>query len=233
MGIGTRLIDMAEAALFTEAEVTGVESIADDFVRIGLAAEQFRESRWVAGTKVQIRPTGTGRGLRTYTPLNWDAEEGRTELLAYVHGPGPASGWFRHVQTGAQVKLMGPRRSIDPPAAGDRIVFVGDETSLALACAFTTTGAQLTCLFEAARPEPFAATVNTAAPTLTADVCGKTELLDRLRHIVTAETGPYRLVVTGDAATVHTVRRDVRTWTALPSKISGKAYWAAGRTGLD
>ena len=233
MGIGTRLIDMAEAALFTEAEVTGVERIGDDFVRVGVAAEQFRASRWVAGSKVQIRPTGTGRGLRTYTPLSWDAEEGRTELLAYVHGPGPASGWFRHVRASAMVKLMGPRRSIDPPAAGDRIVFVGDETSLALACAFATIGAQLVCLFEAARPGPFAAMVNTAAPTVTADVCGKTELLDRLHQIATAETGSYRLVVTGDAETVHTVRRDVRTWTAPPSKVSGKAYWAAGRTGLD
>lgn len=45
--------------------------------------------------------------------------------------------------------------------------------------------------------------------------------------------GPYRLIVTGDAATVHAVRRDARNWAARPESATGKAYWAVGRTGLD
>ncbi|MFF5235281.1 siderophore-interacting protein [Dactylosporangium sp. NPDC000521] len=227
MGIAARLIDMAEAALFTEAEVAGVEGAGEDFVRVDLVAPAFRAAKWVAGTKVQIRPPGDGRGLRTYTPTSWDVAEGRTSLLAYLHGDGPASVWFRQVRVGDRVKLMGPRRSVEPPAAGEQVLFVGDATSVALARAFGTTGAALTCLFEAERP----AALDGLQPG--AEVCEPADLLDRLRTVGSGMAGPYRLVVTGNAATVHAVRREIRSWSAPPAKVTGKAYWAAGRTGLD
>ncbi|MEU0558981.1 siderophore-interacting protein [Dactylosporangium sp. NPDC006015] len=227
MGIAGRLIDMAEAALLTEAEVAAVDGVGDDFVRVDLVAPAFRAAKWAAGAKVQIRPPGAGRGLRTFTPTSWDMAEGRTSLLAYLHGDGPASAWFRRVQAGDRVKLMGPRRSIEPPAAGERVLFVGDATSVALAQAFETTGAALTCLFEAERPQA----LEGLRPG--AEVCEPTALLDRLRAAGAGMAGPYRLVATGNAATVHAVRREIRTWSAPPAKVTGKAYWAAGRTGLD
>jgi ferric-chelate reductase (NADPH) len=40
-------------------------------------------------------------------------------------------------------------------------------------------------------------------------------------------------VVTGNAATVHAIRRDSRDWPRRPGEIKGKAYWAEGRAGLD
>lgn len=44
--------------------------------------------------------------------------------------------------------------------------------------------------------------------------------------------------MTGDAATMHAVRRDARNWAARnwaarPESVTGKAYLAVGRTGLD
>lgn len=227
MGIASRLMDRAEAALLTEAEVTSVDSAGDGFVSVDLVSPAFRTARWTAGAKVQIRPPGDSRGLRTYTPLRWDTTEGRTRLLAYLHGHGPAGAWFRQVKTGDSVRLTGPRRSIDPPAADERVLFVGDESSVALACALETTGADLTCLFEFGQPET---TVDLAPE---AGVCTPAELLDRLRPLAAAMPGPYRLIVTGNAATVHAVRRDTRDWSCPPAKITGKAYWAAGRAGLD
>lgn len=229
MGIGGRLLDMAEAAILTEAEVVGVERLTETFVRIELSSAAFRDARWTAGAKVQVRPPGDGRGLRTYTPLDWDNERGRTRLLAYLHGDGPASTWFRQVRGGEAVRLMGPRRSIDAPVAGERILFAGDASSVALACAFDTTGAEITYLFE----EPVADALGALGAAPGAEICEPAALLDRLRAAAAAIAGPYRLVVTGDAATVHAVRRDVRGWATPPTKISGKAYWAAGRTGLD
>ena len=227
MGIAGRLIDMAEAALFTEAEVAAVDGVGDDFVRVDLVAPGFRSATWAAGAKVQIRPPGDGRGLRTYTPTSWDVVEGRTGLLAFLHGDGPASVWFRRVKVGDRVKVMGPRRSIEPPGAGEQVLFVGDATSVALAHALATTGAALTCLFEAERP----AALDGLQPG--AEVCEPGALLDRLRTVGSGMARPFRLVVTGNAATVHAVRREIRTWSAPPAKVTGKAYWAAGRTGLD
>ncbi|GGN12391.1 NADPH-dependent ferric siderophore reductase [Actinoplanes campanulatus] len=236
MGIATRLKDMAEAALLTEAEITNINPTGDDFVRISLRSPALQSVRWTAGTKVQVRLPGDGWTMRTYTPLCWDAADGRTELLAYRHGHGPASAWCGQVEAGDSIRFMGPRRSIDAPAADEPVLFVGDESSVALACAFATTGAAVTHLFEAARPAALAGTLAELEPALDADVCGTDDpagLLDRLRTLAAAMPRPYRLVVTGDAATVHTVRREVRTWSTPPAKVTGKAYWAAGRTGLD
>jgi ferric-chelate reductase (NADPH) len=117
VGITARLKDMAEAALLTEAEVTGVDDVGEDFVRIGLGSPALRAVRWTAGTKVQIRMAGDGWSMRTYTPLNWDVADGRTELLAYRHGHGPAGIWSGQVAAGDGIRFMGPRRSIDAPGA--------------------------------------------------------------------------------------------------------------------
>jgi ferric-chelate reductase (NADPH) len=56
---------------------------------------------------------------------------------------------------------------------------------------------------------------------------------DRAELLSLARETAGSLVVTGDAATVHAVRRDSRTWPHPPRDVKGKAYWAEGRTGLD
>jgi ferric-chelate reductase (NADPH) len=222
---------MAEAALLTEASVTAVDHISDDFVRVSLHSPALRTARWTAGTKVQLRLPGDGWTMRTYTPLHWDVADGRTELLAYRHGHGPASTWCGEVAAGDSIRFMGPRRSIDAPSAGERILFVGDESSVALACSLATTGAEVTHLFEATRPAELPQTL--AKLSLPAEVCGNDTLLERLRVLAATVATPYRLIVTGNAATVHAVRREIRNWPAPPAKVVGKAYWAAGRAGLD
>src|SRR4051812_18884646 len=119
---------MATSAWLTSAEVVRVDRPGEHFVQVGLHAPEFRSVTWSPGSKVQIRPQRGTTGLRTYTPISWDAEEGRLELLAYVHGDGPASAWFGQAGVGDGIELFGPRRSLDPPAAGERIVFAGDES---------------------------------------------------------------------------------------------------------
>jgi ferric-chelate reductase (NADPH) len=52
-------------------------------------------------------------------------------------------------------------------------------------------------------------------------------------HAAGAAADAFDLVVTGDAATVHGVRRDSRQWPRTPRRVTGKAYRATGRTGLD
>jgi ferric-chelate reductase (NADPH) len=126
--------------------------------------------------------------------------------------------------------VFGPRRSIDLRDAAGPVVFVGDESSVALACALRTLTADVTHVFEAR--DPAGLTEVLAESDIDAQVVGKTadrtELLRRARA-----AGPGSLVVTGDAATVHAVRRDSRTWPHPPGDVKGKAYWAEGRTGLD
>ncbi|WP_328457641.1 siderophore-interacting protein [Amycolatopsis sp. NBC_00438] len=225
-----RLADLAGGMMLDTARVTGVSRLPADFVRVELAAEAFRKATWVPGAKLQFRPRRGTLGLRTYTPISWDAERGVTELLGFTHGDGPAARWLRQVAAGDTCEVFGPRRSLDLSAPHGSVVFVGDESSVALACALRTVTGDVTHVFEAR--DPAGLTEVLAGLGIDAQVVGKTadraELLSRART-----AGPGRLVVTGDAATVHAVRRDSRTWPHAPGTVTGKAYWAEGRTGLD
>jgi NADPH-dependent ferric siderophore reductase len=217
------------------ARVTAVDRLSADFVRVELAAEAFRKAAWVPGAKLQFRPRRGTLGLRTYTPVRWDTGQGRTELVAFTHGDGPAAEWFRRVAVGDPCEVFGPRRSIDLREATGPVVFVGDESSVALACALRAVTDDVSHVFETGDPgglaEVLAGSGITARVAVVPKAPDRAELL-RQAHDA-AGTGPHTLVVTGDAATVHAVRRDSRGWARPPRQVKGKAYWAEGRTGLD
>jgi ferric-chelate reductase (NADPH) len=61
----------------------------------------------------------------------------------------------------------------------------------------------------------------------------RSELLEGARQAADATADAFDLLVTGDAGTVHNLRRDSRRWPQPPRRVTGKAYWAPGRTGLD
>lgn len=235
MGLATRLADLAGDALLSVSEVEHVERIAPDLVRVGLRSEAFRGARWTPGAKIQMRPRRGALQLRTYTPVRWDADDGRTELVAFTHGDGPASAWFDRVRPDDPCELLGPRRSIDLPALTGPVVAVGDESSVALACALRTVHPDAVTVFEAADPDALSA----ALPGLglgTAVVVRRTAdraaLIENARAAVAGTPGGD-LLVTGDAATLHTLRRTARQWEVPPRRVTGRAYWAAGRAGLD
>jgi NADPH-dependent ferric siderophore reductase len=234
-GIAERLADLAGGAMLDKARVTGCSRLPAGFVRVELEAEAFRKATWVPGAKLQLRPRRGSLSLRTYTPVSWDADRGVTELVAYTHGTGPAANWFERVTEGQTCEVFGPRRSIDLREATGPVLFVGDESSVALACALRTVTDDVSYVFEARDPagltEVLAQLRITDRVTVVAKSADRAELLSRAGHdaLRTADT----LIVTGDAATVHAVRRDSRGWERKPRHVKGKAYWAENRTGLD
>ncbi|WP_327000187.1 siderophore-interacting protein [Dactylosporangium sp. NBC_01737] len=234
-GIAGRLADLASGAMLDTARVTGLSRLSPEFVRVGLSAEAFRKATWVPGAKLQLRPRRGSMSLRTYTPVSWDAAEGVTELIAYTHGDGPAAQWFGQVAHGQPSEVMGPRRSIDLREATGPVLFVGDESSVALACALRTVTGDASHVFEARDPagltDVLAQLGITERVAVVAKAADRAEVLGRARDA--AAEAPYTLVVTGDAATVHAVRRDTRGWQRKPRQVKGKAYWAEGRAGLD
>jgi NADPH-dependent ferric siderophore reductase len=234
-GLAERLADLASGAMLDNAHVTACGRLSTDFVRLELSAEAFRKATWTPGAKLQFRPRRGTMSLRTYTPMSWDAARGVTELVAYTHGTGPAANWFEQVAEGRTCEVFGPRRSIDLRDATGPVLFIGDESSVGLACALRTVTTDVSYVFEARDPagltDVLAQLTITDRVAVTAKSTDRADLLDRARH--DAAQTPYTLVVTGDAATVHAVRRDSRGWERTPHRVKGKAYWAEGRTGLD
>lgn len=260
--ITARLADLAGSAILNAAQVSAVSRPAPDVVRVTLRADAFRSASWTPGAKLQLRPRRGTLQLRTYTPIRWDADAGETELIAFTHGAGPAADWFRAVADGDDCAVLGPRRSIDLTAVTVPVVFVGDESSLGLACALQTVTAEVTHVFEATDPAALTTLLGDLGiagnATVVAKATDRAELLTAARSGFDKPSGKkfekpsdktpgepsekssdtafgtaFDLVVTGDAATVHAVRRDSRRWPNPPRRVHGKAYWAAGRTGLD
>ncbi|GAB4057362.1 siderophore-interacting protein [Catellatospora paridis] len=234
-GLAERLADLAGGAMLDNAEVTGLSRLSSEFVRMELTADAFRKAAWTPGAKLQFRPRRGTMGLRTYTPVSWDNARGVTELIAYTHGDGPAAQWFAQAAVGRPCEVFGPRRSIDLRVPAGPVVFVGDETSVALACALRTVTGDVSHVFEARDPAGLTGVLAELGIIERAAVVAKTpdrvELLRAARDA--AVPAACALVVTGDAATVHAVRRDSRGWPRTPVQVTGKAYWAEGRTGLD
>lgn len=232
--ITARLVDLAGDAILNAAQVSAVRRLAPDVVRVTLRAETFRSASWTPGAKLQLRPRRGTLQLRTYTPIRWDTDAGETELIAFTHGAGPAADWFRAVAEGDACAVLGPRRSIDLTAVTGPVVFVGDESSLGLACALQTVTAEVSHVFEATDPAALTGLLTELGLGGNATVVAKADDRAELLAVTRAASDKsFDLVITGDAATVHAVRRDSRRWPNPPRRIHGKAYWAAGRTGLD
>ena len=232
-----RLVDLASSAFLHPARVTAASQLSDRFVCVELHSPAFRSASWTPGVKLQLRPRRGTWGLRTYTPFDGDHQRGTVRLLAYVHGTGPAAQWFSHARTGQDCELSGPRRSIDLHPADPQILFVGDESSVGLACALHSRTVSTTHVFEATDPAELRTVLDQLDLGDRSTVVSRTDehegLLDAAQHASDTITPPFHLVVTGDASGVHALRRHVRTWGHQPDRIRGKAYWAGGRTGLD
>ena len=151
-GLARRLADLAGSAMFDTARVSGRTDLPGGFVEVELTAEAFRKVTWVPGAKLQLRPRRGALALRTYTPVSWDAGRGATRLVANPHGDGPAAQWFRQAVAGDTCEVFGPRRSIDLRGLAGPVVFVGDESSVALACALRTVTGDASYVFEAGDP---------------------------------------------------------------------------------
>jgi NADPH-dependent ferric siderophore reductase len=223
--------------LLTTARITDVSQLSPRFVKVALRAEAFGSSAWTPGAKLQLRPRRGSLGLRTYTPAGWDGDGGATELIAFTHGDGPAAGWFRRAQVGDTCEVFGPRGSIDLRGLSGRVVFVGDESGVGLACALRTVSRDVRYVFEATDPGELAAVLADLGFGETATVVPKSAdrsvVTQEAHDAAQASTRPFDLVVSGDAATVHAVRRNARQWPRRPTDTKARAYWAKGRTGLD
>ncbi|MGH3726245.1 MAG: siderophore-interacting protein [Mycobacterium sp.] len=235
--IASRLSDMLSDVLFTPVHVIEATQLATCFVKIRIASPAFQRAQWTPGDKLQLRTRRGSLHVRAYTPMNWDNREGSTELLAFLHGDGLGARWFDDVTVGTDCDVVGPSGSLDLTKVSNSTVFVGDETSVALAHALRSIVPAAVCIYEATDIASLCALLamlklndNTLVVAKSPD---SATLLDELRKTLESSPRPYDLIVSGDAATVNAVRRGARRWPHLAPRIKARAYWAQGRTGLS
>lgn len=218
--------------LMRPARVAGIETPSPRFRIVHLEGEALRNVGWMPGQKLQIA-IGSGLSNRTYTPMSWDEVGGSTRLLAFLHGDGPGSRWSAGLRAGDDCHFFGPRRSLDLAVSGSPLVLFGDETSFGLAASLRR---EATLLFEAGD-------TGEAQAILARIGIGQATVLGRTAadaHLMAAETEIERhaaagahFVLTGKASSIQRLIRHLRSAGVGSARISSKAYWAPGKTGLD
>lgn len=221
--------------LLRDATVRAVREVAGCFRRVELAGSGLRGVTFAAGDKIQVLLPS--RDVRTFTPLRWDAAEGVTELLVYHHTASPAGQWIRELAVGDRCRFVGPQRSLRLPEQGPVVLF-GDETSCAVATAFAAVMGEreLTCVFEtSAAPDLQRALGDHAGrATLVPREGGEAHMLAVLDGLAAAlaRSPAASLVLTGRAQGIQGVRAGLKA-RSLRSPAGTRAYWSAGKVGLD
>lgn len=223
--------------LTRRARVANVETLSPHFRLIDLEGEALKSVAWTVGQKIQIS-MGSGLTARTYTPMSWDANIGRTRMLAFAHGEGPGSRWAGGLREGDRCEFFGPRRSLDLSGLESPVVLFGDETSFGLAAALRDSPQAdgTTYVFEASDIEE-------SWPVLEAMGLGRATLIERIAadvHLASVEAEVSRLaasgahfLLTGKASSIQRISRALKAVGVISSRMKTKAYWAQGKSGLD
>jgi ferric-chelate reductase (NADPH) len=233
-------VEGAIMKMFTKAaSVSEVEVLDESFRLITLAGPALRDVRWVPGMKVQM---GLGGWIsRTYTPIDWDAANGLTRLLAFVHGDAPGAVWARGLRAGEACTIFGPRDSIDLTQLSRPGLLFGDESSIGLAHAlrFTTAGAQGVSIVLEVTSKPGAEAVLARMQIEQATLVERKPddaHLSELEELVAAQVQERSIsscALSGKATSIQRVNKRLRALGMTSRQIRTKAYWAPGKAGLD
>lgn len=229
-----------ERLFLRPVRVVAVHSVSARFRFIDLECVAFEGRRWSPGQKLQVKTGGTLE-TRTYTPLRWDAARGVTRILAFALGEGPGSEWVRRARTGDQCQVFGPRRSLDLETQPASTVLFGDETSFGLAaslCGRNAAGQGVQAVFEVGA-------IAESRQVLDALGIQPLALMERrtddshLAELQSAMTGAgtpndnAHYVLTGKASSIRQMSHALKAQGVQAKRIQAKAYWAAGKRGLD
>jgi NADPH-dependent ferric siderophore reductase len=124
-----KALSLAESPFIHSARVLAVRVWEPDTVReIDLHLPDCNMSKWISTQHIKFK---VGNFIyRDYTPAGWDAETRTCTLIIHTAHEGPGSRWGKLLQAGDTVTYLGVDSSRQQPAAGKRLVFLGDETSI-------------------------------------------------------------------------------------------------------
>lgn len=235
---GKALGDSLKKLLFRELTVTRVTRLSEHFERIDFVGDALRGARFCTGDKLQL---AFEDGPRTYTPFSFDGARGALSTLVYLHGDGPSARWATRVTEGDRAFAFGPRSSLRLSPEPGRIALFGDETSFGLARSLRearSEPSELSCVFEVSHARE-SRTVLDALELPDAELVerqgGEAQLAQveaRLRASLARDAGA-RLVLTGKAQSIQTLRTRLRAEPAARAEQLVKAYWSPGKRGLD
>lgn len=235
----SRLANAITRLVTRSATLSESRLLDERFRLVTLSGESLRGVRWTPGQKVQVAVGGWA--YRTFTPLSWDAVNGSTQLLLFLHGQAPAAAWGRALNVGDSCALFGPRASLDLDALERPALLFGDETSFALAHAmrFTARGA------DGVRVVLEVTSKSVAEGVLGHLGIADAELIERRpddSHLSEVEELAVNhlqarsiksCALSGKASSIQRLNKRLRSLGLSSRQVRTRAYWAPGKVGLD
>jgi ferric-chelate reductase (NADPH) len=219
--------------------VRETRDIGAHFRLLTLCGDSLRRVGWTPGQKVQV---ALGNWTyRTYTPMRWDEVGGSMQLLVFLHGEGPGESWARALRAGDACSMYGPSDSLDLEVIDRPALFFGDESSFALANAvrYTSRGpGGVRMLFEVDSVQAARAVLDTLGMAHAGLVqrCSDDAHFAALEETAARHVGGLggtSVILSGKASSVQRMRKLLRGLGVPAARIKTRAYWAAGKTGLD
>lgn len=118
---------------FPLVEVTDTEYLSSTVKKIYLKGT-FNRLDFQIGSYIEFRVNDTE--YRRYMVSYGNSEKGIAEIIAHLHGEGPAVKYMHDLKTGDKAIIIPPRGSKWYYASVEKQFLFGDETSLGLACSF-------------------------------------------------------------------------------------------------
>lgn len=219
------------------ARVAAVRTLSPHFRLIDLEGESLKGIPWLVGQKIQVS-VGSGLSARTYTPVSWNADQGRTQLLTFAHGDAPGSRWVSSLREGDTCQFFGPRRSLHLSGLGSPAVLFGDETSFGLAAALRDAQSDVDANFvfevsDTAEARQVLEVMGLNRATLIQRTADDAHLAAAQAEVVRHAASGAHFVLTGKASSIQRVSRALKSAGVVSSRMVAKAYWAPGKIGLD
>jgi ferric-chelate reductase (NADPH) len=230
------LESLLKRMLFRRASVSSIKPISPLFRLIDLEGEELRNVAWIPGQHIRVA-VGAGMKLRTYTPMSWDAEKGRTQILVFLHGDGPGCRWAREAKEGDACQFMGPSRSLTLPSLEKPLALFGDETCFGLALAIQNALQEngTKYFFEVSNPtESRQALQAIGIPGVTLiERVDDGRFLSVTQKMSRLMSDGYQCALAGNALSIKRFKVALKDIGTRSLSVSVKPYWAPGKTGLD
>lgn len=235
------MIDTIEKLLsfkFFEAEVKSAVYINPEILQVSFAADLHNIDFYI-GSAVMVR-TGS-KDLRHYTISAFNRDTGLFEILFHIHGNGPGSDLAARLEIGEKLKLAVPGgKKMFVPESNHHFLF-GDETSLSLIQIFIAeiqkTGALHDGVIELNAqnlevPEKLDINLQSVLRTPKTPAAQAIAYLMELKTETDFPLEQCAFYLTGNVASVHAFRKEIKKLGVSSKNIKFQGYWAEGSIGL-
>ncbi|CAG5016684.1 hypothetical protein DYBT9275_05608 [Dyadobacter sp. CECT 9275] len=234
-------VEKVFAGQFRQVIVTETAYLDRDLKRIRFEGD-LKSTRFVPGNVIEFRVSDTE--YRHYTPSYYDSENGICDVIFYLHDKGPGSKWADLLETGTQVKIMGPGGRLRYNERSKHHFLFGDETSLGLfQClkeVVQENDQEYFCVAELEKNNRSWASL----AGLSAEVVSKSDehpareaiaILTEIKQYKSECWDAWRkatFYLTGRAKSIQAFRNALVTSGVSRSQILTQPYWAEGKYGL-